>query len=378
MNPLLTRGRSSGPVSAAAAICSASSAGIGGRQGERAFRGKGPLAFVGVHVDSFVLNHGRDGWGSGHTAWRVTVTGGQSSAVAVTVIAPRPVGRMMARALPSKVRWVWVEKLSGVDGVAAAEGLQHAGTFDGHGHRAVESGMHDAVDVGQREVDVAEVGAVVPQFGAFDVGVQDDVVGGAAKRRSAGLDAVRVGDRHERSRTVGRLERGTERLVLADAAPVDDCSVEEEFDLVRVAVDLDADGAAFESGPRPAADRVRPRPGGRDRDRDAVHRGPVDGDVWLRAEAEHGLAEVGDGPAGADDVDVAAPRGELGEAARERRDFRRSGRAVGRLRVSHRADAGLAEVVPAGPGEVADDARVGLARAPSCRRSSSARFRCRR
>ena len=82
--------------------------------------------------------------------------------------------------------------------------------------------------------------------------------------------------------------------------------------------------------------------------------GPLDGDVGVGPEPEDDLPVVRLRAAVPGDVEVAAPRGQPGELAVEGAEapFPR------RLAELDAADAGLAEVVPAGPGEVADDVGV--------------------
>ena len=154
--------------------------------------------------------------------------------------------------------------------------------------------MEGAAAVGEGEVDVGEVGAVRSQPRTVGLGLECEGCGGRRDRESAGLLAAPVGDHGNLARLVGGLERRAEPL---DGRGTDGRTVDEQFDLVRVAVDLDRDGLAFAAAPGPVLDRVAPRPRRRDRDRAAVVGRRVDRDVRVGAQAEDDLPEVGDGPA---------------------------------------------------------------------------------
>jgi hypothetical protein len=89
---------------------------------------------------------------------------------------------------------------------------------------------------------------------------------------ASGLDAVAVGDGDQFAGFVDGVELGA---VLANGLASKGTVVDEEFDVVGVAVDLDRDGGAFVAGPGPAGDRVAPCPRASDERRAVVLR-PVD------------------------------------------------------------------------------------------------------
>jgi hypothetical protein len=153
-----------------------------------------------------------------------------------------------------------VSKRSSVDG-SAAEAQQDARAGDFDGDRAVGSGVRGAVRVRQREGDVREVTPVRRDARAVGCGVQPYRAGRGAQGVAAGLGAVAVGDGEEFAGLVQRVELGAETVVVAHRSAPQRVSVDEEFDLVGVAVDLDRDRFALVSGPRPAGEGVAPRPG---------------------------------------------------------------------------------------------------------------------
>jgi hypothetical protein len=174
---------------------------------------------------------------------------------------------------------------------------------------------------------------------------------------AAGFGAVAVGDGEQFARFVDGVELGAEAVVFTDGPAAEGAAVDAEFDFVGVAVDLDRDRGPLEAGPGPARDGVAPRPRAADEGL-PVMLWPLDGQVGLGAQAEDDLAVVGGGPPMAGDVDVAA----IGQQVRVRRGV--AGSRTVRCGVLRTADAGLAEVVPAGPGEVPDDVAVLLDQPP--------------
>ena len=131
-------------------------------------------------------------------------------------------------------------------------------------------------------------------------------------------------------------------------------AVHQQLHLVGIGVDLDDDWRALVALPAPARDDIAPRPRARVHDGLAVVLGPLHGEVGIGAAAEDDLAVVRLRKAVTGDVDVGAPGGSPRVVAAERRHAER----VRLLSVLDAADPRLAEVVPPGPGEVADDVGV--------------------
>ena len=146
----------------------------------------------------------------------------------------------------------------------------------------------------------------------------------------------------------------TVRVRVAHRGSPGRAAVDQELHLVGVGVHLDGDGLPFGAGPRPRRDRVGERPHLSQVRLLAVVRGRAHREVRRVAQAPHDLPPVRHRQPEPGDVDVAAVRGDPRVLPHE------PASALGDIvtGVAHPTDAGLAEVVPAGPGEVADHVRL--------------------
>ena len=152
------------------------------------------------------------------------------------------------------------------------------------------------------------------------------------------------------ARRIGKIEQRLKPLhrLLSQAL-----SIQEQLHGRAVGVDLTAAELSLKARPGPAADGLLGAPDAAIDPVTVVGR-LLDGDVGLLAQAKDNLPEVAHRAAIADEVDVAA----VGQVARPRRAELRA--AV----VGGHADACLADVVPAGPGVVAQELGIFLDQCP--------------
>ena len=152
-------------------------------------------------------------------------------------------------------------------------------------------------------------------------------------------------------------------MVAAGGRASDTGAVHQQFDLVGVGVHLHRDRVPLVARPGPRLDGIAERPGALVERCLPVALGRLHRERRTGGEAEHDLAPVRDRATEAGDVEVAA-------VCRQRRVGTHEGhrdRVTRRRVVGDAADAGLAEVVPTHPGEVADHVGERLHQLPPLR-----------
>ena len=210
--------------------------------------------------------------------------------------------------------------------------------------------------VDQRDLEEGEIVVAAADHRPIDRHIEPHRADGRGQRGAFHLDTTAVPDGDHLAGLVRRLERRREAMRCATRLPADRHPVDEQLDLVVRGVDVDPHRVALAAGPRPTRHGIGPGPRTAEGDRLAVVLGPVHCDERRLPQPEHDLAVVRLGPPVPGDVDVAA----AGRQPRERPGDVASHQCRATvLGVLHPSDTGLAEVVPARPGEVADHVGVG-------------------
>jgi hypothetical protein len=242
-----------------------------------------------------------------------------------------------------------------IDGVGSAEAQDGGGPVHVDGDSGVFAEDDGARRIRQGDVDEGEFVVRQRKLAALRHDREAARAAGGGELGSCRLDAGGEGDRGQGSGAVGRAKGRTISMRGPGGSTSEALPVEEELHLIVGAVHLDRHRHVLVTAPAPAADGVGPCPGrGDDLAVDVLR--AAHGDVRRRAQTEHDLARERGGAPMTGDVDVA-------DVGQQPRVVRVDPSVVGGG-VPGAADADFAQLVPAGPGEVADHVRVVLDERP--------------